>query len=61
MPPKLNFTDLTDSDLDTLSQVTEQDILDAYGRIVSTIRPQFTNLVVADEFVPIEIEDASDT
>ena len=45
--PKLNFTPLTDNDLDRMSEVTEQDIIDTNQTIVQAVSDRFKNLVVA--------------
>ena len=45
--PKLNFTPLTDDDLDRMSEVTEQDIIDTNQTIVQAVSDRFKNLVVA--------------
>lgn len=45
--PKLNFTPLTDDDLDRLSDVTEQDIIDTNQTIVQAASDRFKNLVTA--------------
>ena len=45
--PKLNFTPLTDDDLDRLSEVTEQDILDTNQTIMQAASERFRNLVLA--------------
>ena len=44
---KLNFTPLTDDDLDRLSEVTEQDILDTNQTIMQAASERFRNLVLA--------------
>lgn len=45
--PKLNFTPLTDDDLDRLSEVTEQDIIDTNQIIMQAVSDKFKNLVLA--------------
>ena len=42
-----NFTQFTDEDLDTLSQVTEQDILAAHQTFVQSVGKRFKNLILA--------------
>ena len=42
-----NFTQFTDEDLDTLSQVTEQDILAAHQTFVQAVSERFKNLILA--------------
>jgi hypothetical protein len=42
-----NFTQFTDEDLDTLSEVTEQDILAAHQTFVAAVGKQFKNLILA--------------
>lgn len=44
---KLNFTPLTDDDLDRLSEVTEQDILDTNQTMMQAVSERFRNLVLA--------------
>ena len=45
--PKLNFIDFTDDDLDRLSEVTEQDIVETHNTIVAAVSDKFKNLVLA--------------
>mgnify|MGYP000935739976 CR=1 FL=1 len=45
--PKLNFTQHTEEDLDRLSEVTEQDIIDTNQTIVQAVSDRFKNLVTA--------------
>ncbi len=42
-----NFTQFTDEDLDTLSEVTEQDILAAHQTFVAAVAARFKNLILA--------------
>lgn len=42
-----NFTQFTDEDLDTLSEVTEQDILAAHQTFVQSVSKRFKNLILA--------------
>jgi hypothetical protein len=46
-----NFTQFTDEDLDTLSEVTEQDILAAHQTFVQAASERFKNLILAVKVV----------
>jgi len=46
--PKINFVPFTDDELDKLSEITEQDILDTHQTIVTAVSDRFKNLVLAD-------------
>jgi hypothetical protein len=59
MPQELKALDLSDEDLDRLSQVTEQDIILANGDIAKALDIKFKNLLLAQdsELVALEEED----
>lgn len=42
-----NFNQFTDEDLDNLSEITEQDILDAHQTLVTAVAAKFKNLILA--------------
>lgn len=42
-----NFNQYTDEDLDALSEITEQDILDAHQTFVQAVSNRFRNLILA--------------
>jgi hypothetical protein len=44
---RLNFNRYTDEDLDRLSEVTEQDIVDAHQTFVTAVSKRFKNLILA--------------
>ena len=42
-----NFNQYSDEDLDALSEITEQDILDAHQTFVQSVSKRFKNLILA--------------
>ncbi len=42
-----NFNQYSEEDLDNLSEITEQDILDAHQTFVQSVAKQFRNLILA--------------
>jgi hypothetical protein len=42
-----NFNQYTEEDLDNLSEITEQDILDAHQTFVQAVSNRFRNLILA--------------
>lgn len=42
-----NFNQYSDKDLDNLSEITEQDILDAHQTFVTAVAAKFRNLILA--------------
>lgn len=42
-----NFNQYSDEDLDNLSKITEQDILDTHQTFVQSVAKQFRNLILA--------------
>lgn len=60
MATKPNFTTLTPADLDRLSEVTEQDILETHNRIVKAVQKRYVNLITTVEDVPVEVDILDD-
>ena len=46
-----NFNQYSDEDLDNLSEITEQDILDAHQTFVTAVAARFKNLILAVKVV----------
>jgi hypothetical protein len=42
-----NFNQYSEEDLDALSEITEQDILDAHQTFVQSVSKRFKNLILA--------------